>query len=87
MDKDMYKEEIRGCVKEKKALKRVNKQAYTLLWGQCLRPMREKLKTVMDFTTIVEEENVVDLLKAIKSTVFKFDSKCDIYVAMGNVIN
>eukprot|EP00957_Ditylum_brightwellii_P105325 8029671-Ditylum_brightwellii.AAC.1 len=49
--------------------------------------MREKLKTVTDFATTAEEENVVGLLKAIKSTVFKFENKCDIYVAMGNIIN
>eukprot|EP00957_Ditylum_brightwellii_P199987 15245674-Ditylum_brightwellii.AAC.1 len=49
--------------------------------------MRKKLKTVTDFDTIADEENVVDLLKAIKSTVFKFDNKCDIYIAIGNIIH
>eukprot|EP00957_Ditylum_brightwellii_P061043 4633654-Ditylum_brightwellii.AAC.1 len=87
LDKDIYKEEVQEYVKEKKAIKRVNKQAYALVWGQCLQPTREKLKIVMDFDTIANKENAIDLLKAIKSTVFKFDNKCNIYVAMGNVIN
>eukprot|EP00957_Ditylum_brightwellii_P095764 7296585-Ditylum_brightwellii.AAC.1 len=85
--KDIYKEEVREYVREKKALKRVTKQAYELVWGQCLQPMREKLRTVTDFDTITHKENTVNLLKAIKSTIFKFDNKCDVYVAMGNVIN
>eukprot|EP00957_Ditylum_brightwellii_P102106 7782903-Ditylum_brightwellii.AAC.1 len=66
LDKDIHKEEICKYMKEKKALKRVSKQAYSLVWGQCLQPMREKLKTMMDFGIIADKENVVDLLKAIK---------------------
>eukprot|EP00957_Ditylum_brightwellii_P075563 5743001-Ditylum_brightwellii.AAC.1 len=58
-----------------------------LVWGQCLQPMRKKLKTVTDFATTADEENMIGLFKAIKSTVFKFNNKCNIYVAMENVIN
>eukprot|EP00957_Ditylum_brightwellii_P014518 1092999-Ditylum_brightwellii.AAC.1 len=42
---------------------------------------------VTDFATTVDEENVIGLFKAIKSMVFEFDNKCNIYAAMGNVIN
>eukprot|EP00957_Ditylum_brightwellii_P130219 9933598-Ditylum_brightwellii.AAC.2 len=38
------------------------------------------------FDTIADQENVIDLLKAIKSTVFKFDNKCDVYMAMENTV-
>eukprot|EP00957_Ditylum_brightwellii_P161762 12316214-Ditylum_brightwellii.AAC.1 len=49
--------------------------------------MREELKKVTDFATKMEEENIVGLLKAIKSTVFKSDNKCNVYVAIGKVTN
>eukprot|EP00957_Ditylum_brightwellii_P135354 10320677-Ditylum_brightwellii.AAC.1 len=34
IDKDIYKEEVREYVRERKALERVTKQAYALVWGQ-----------------------------------------------------
>mmetsp|Transcript_20898 Transcript_20898/g.30720 ORF Transcript_20898/g.30720 Transcript_20898/m.30720 type:complete len:218 (-) Transcript_20898:420-1073(-) len=85
IEKDIYKEEIREYVKAKKALERATKQAYSLVWGQCSRPMREKLRTVDNFETFSAEENVRELLKVRKSTILKFDNKCDTYVAVGNI--
>eukprot|EP00957_Ditylum_brightwellii_P069656 5289900-Ditylum_brightwellii.AAC.1 len=85
LDKDINKEEVREYVREMKAHKRATKQAHALIWGQCLQLMREKLQTMNRCNTISDRENVVDPLKAIKSTVFRFDNKCDVYVAMGNI--
>eukprot|EP00957_Ditylum_brightwellii_P070672 5371051-Ditylum_brightwellii.AAC.1 len=39
------------------------------------------------FDTTAEDKDVIELLKEIKSTVFRLDNKCDIYIAMGNIIN
>eukprot|EP00957_Ditylum_brightwellii_P064903 4923965-Ditylum_brightwellii.AAC.1 len=77
IDKDIYKEEVREYMRERKVLERVTKQAYAQVWGQCSRPMHEKLKTMQGFDTVADEED----------TVFKFDNKCDIYTAMGNIVN
>eukprot|EP00957_Ditylum_brightwellii_P094499 7195342-Ditylum_brightwellii.AAC.1 len=48
--------------------------------------MQEKLSTMNGFDTILDQENIVNLLKAIKSTVFKYNNKCDVYVAMENIV-
>eukprot|EP00957_Ditylum_brightwellii_P150784 11480905-Ditylum_brightwellii.AAC.1 len=37
---------------------------------ECSRPMHEKIKTIEGFDTITDDIDVIELLKAIKSTVF-----------------
>eukprot|EP00957_Ditylum_brightwellii_P101967 7771956-Ditylum_brightwellii.AAC.1 len=49
--------------------------------------MREKLQVASGFKTTENEEDVMDLFKAIKSTLFRFDNKCNIYVVTANIIS
>eukprot|EP00957_Ditylum_brightwellii_P184512 14053919-Ditylum_brightwellii.AAC.1 len=49
--------------------------------------MREKLQVVLGFKITKNKEDGVELFKAIKSTVFRFDNKCNIYVATANIIS
>eukprot|EP00957_Ditylum_brightwellii_P198603 15136727-Ditylum_brightwellii.AAC.1 len=87
LDKDIYKEEEQEYVRGKNALERVAKQVNTIVWGQCSRPMNEKLKAALGFETKENDKEVVELFKVIKSTVFQFDNKCDIYVTTANMIS
>eukprot|EP00957_Ditylum_brightwellii_P052800 4003226-Ditylum_brightwellii.AAC.1 len=59
IEKDIYKEEVMEYVREKKALERVSKQAYALVWGQCSRPMHKKIKTMQGFDTIADDKDMI----------------------------
>eukprot|EP00957_Ditylum_brightwellii_P131669 10041829-Ditylum_brightwellii.AAC.1 len=39
------------------------------------------------FGTTENEKDIVELFKTIKSTVLRFDNKCNVYVAMANIIS
>ena len=69
--------EVQEYIREKNTLEMLAKQAHALVWGQCSRPMREKLLTVTRFKTTKSNEDNMELVKAIKSTLFKFDNKCN----------
>eukprot|EP00957_Ditylum_brightwellii_P125853 9593796-Ditylum_brightwellii.AAC.1 len=49
--------------------------------------MQEKLWTTNAHDTFSDKEDVIELLKAINCTIFKFDNTCNIYIAMGNIVN
>eukprot|EP00957_Ditylum_brightwellii_P204985 15341683-Ditylum_brightwellii.AAC.1 len=49
--------------------------------------MREKLRTVTAYDMFSDKEDVIELLKENKSTFFKFDNNCDIYIAWWNIVN
>eukprot|EP00957_Ditylum_brightwellii_P172698 13146843-Ditylum_brightwellii.AAC.1 len=68
--KDIYKEEVHKYARERKVLERVTKQGYTLVWGQCSRPMWENFKTVNKYATLSTKEDVIEFC-AIKSTFFQ----------------
>eukprot|EP00957_Ditylum_brightwellii_P063575 4826205-Ditylum_brightwellii.AAC.1 len=87
IDRDIYKEEVREFLKEKKALEWVTKQAYMLIWGQCSQPIHKKLQSSHGFDKVSREADAIELLKAIKSTAFHFDNKYNMYIAIGNIIN
>eukprot|EP00957_Ditylum_brightwellii_P099835 7606358-Ditylum_brightwellii.AAC.1 len=60
LEQDIYKEEACKYVKEKKALERVTKQAYSLVWGQCSIPMKEKLWTVDEYDTFSADKDMIE---------------------------
>eukprot|EP00957_Ditylum_brightwellii_P112522 8578139-Ditylum_brightwellii.AAC.1 len=49
--------------------------------------MREKLRSTGGFDMVSKEDDAIELLKAIKSTVFRFNNKCDVHIAIRNIIN
>eukprot|EP00957_Ditylum_brightwellii_P153109 11654191-Ditylum_brightwellii.AAC.4 len=52
LDRAIFAEEVKEYVRNKRLLKGVKKQAYTLVWGQCSKATREKLHAADDFAII-----------------------------------
>eukprot|EP00957_Ditylum_brightwellii_P176260 13420898-Ditylum_brightwellii.AAC.1 len=60
-----------------------SKQAYALVWGQCSMPMRERICSNKNYVLFLDKEDVIKLLKAIKSSVFKFEEDDNLYMSIG----
>ena len=71
----IWEKEVDEYVKRKCNLEENVKTIYSLVWGQCSDIMRQKLEALDNFNTIKAEGNGVDLLKAIKSLTFNFQSQ------------
>ncbi len=68
-----WKAEYDNYIKEKKQLRDNLDTAYNLIWRQCTESMKAKLKTLTNYECIKDENNVIDLIKEIKVTTFKYE--------------
>eukprot|EP00957_Ditylum_brightwellii_P078915 5999906-Ditylum_brightwellii.AAC.1 len=83
VDKSIYAEQIKEYVRCIYAIEDASKQAYALVWGQCFMPMRERIHSNNNYALFLDKEDVIELLKAIKSSVFKFKEDNDLYMSTG----
>jgi hypothetical protein len=64
-DETVYNEEVKQWIKDNKNLRSTLTALYNIVWGQCSRLMKNKLKAIRDFDSIEEESDVTQLLKEI----------------------
>ena len=76
---DIYKEELKQYVKEKRSLSSTMQSLFNIIWGQCSQLMQHKLRAVSSFDTIEDEADTVSLLKEIRSITMQFESHMSIY--------
>ncbi len=62
----IHAKEISEYIKQKKELDMNKGNAYSLVWGQCIKPMRANLKGFKLFNTINWFSDVISLLRLIK---------------------
>ena len=78
-DMDIYKEELKQYVKEKRSLSSTMQSLFNIIWGQCSQLMQHKLRAVSSFDTIEDQADTVSLLKEIRSITMQFESHMSIY--------
>ena len=87
VDRRIFDEEIKFFVQQRNLLKQNVKKAYALVWGQCTKAIREKVKRVSGYETLSQAQDVIQLLQTIKSATFKFDHRKDQYLALADAID
>ena len=73
MDVAILNTEIKNYVSRKVTYETSLGQAYGLVWGQCTPNMRANLEALTSFNDMKAKEDLLELLKNIKSLVFNFD--------------
>jgi len=73
MDVAILNSEIKNYVSRKVTYVTSLGQAYGLVWGQCTPNMRANLEALTSFNDMKSKEDLLELLKSIKSRVFNFD--------------
>ncbi len=70
-----YEIEIKSYMSRKLRLDQNLKQLCTILLGQCTDAMKTKLKSLASWSMIEQNHDVLELIKAIKSIVYNFQSE------------
>lgn len=66
-DLDIYREEVKAFVTEKRRLEATTTALYNIAWSQCSQLMRDKLKAVAGYKQINEDCDISGLLQEIRS--------------------
>ena len=86
-DEDLYKEEIKTYVKDKKNLDATLRSLFNVVWGQCSITLKNKLKSKAHFKSIKQDKDIAELLKQIKGIMHQFESHISIYEALNEAKN
>jgi hypothetical protein len=65
VDQEMFRNEVRMYVKTKAAIKSTMKSLYDLIWGQCSKSLRSRLRGHSNFTRYSVDADSIALLKGI----------------------
>ncbi len=64
-EETVYNKEVKQWIKDNKNLRATMQALYNIVWGQCSRLMKNKLKTIKNFDEMEEKGDVTRLLKEI----------------------
>jgi len=82
VDKQVYHEEVKQYVKEKRNLKQSTRAMFAVVWGQCSPNVVTKLTQMSDIEVWKEEGECSELLKAIQSIIMKYDHQKHVLVTL-----
>ena len=82
VQEDIYKEEVKSYVAKKERLKSTTVAIYNIVWSQCSKLLKNKLKASKDFNDIEKESYVTKLLKLIRSISFQVEESVSIYALL-----
>jgi hypothetical protein len=72
VDQEIFREEIRIFVKTKAAIESTMKSLYDLIWGQCSKSLRSRLRGYEDYTNYSSNADSLALLKGIRAEMTGF---------------
>ena len=82
IDDILYKEEVRQYIKEKRKLDTTLVSLYNVVWGQCSKLLKNKLKSNPKYSSFDDSCNVVSLLKEIKTLSNQLEENISSYDAL-----
>ena len=82
VEMDIYKEELKQWVKDRKALERSMRALYAVIWGQCSLAMITKLMSLQDIDTWRDEGSCYSLLQAIQQIMMRYEHQRCPYVTL-----
>jgi hypothetical protein len=71
----IWEKKIDDYVKKETITKENLKTAYSLIWGQCFDPMRQRLESTDSFQLIASQGDAIELLKMIKNITYNYQSQ------------
>jgi hypothetical protein len=71
----IWEKKIDDYVKKETITKENLKTAYSLIWGQCSDPMRQRLESTDNFQLIASQGDAIELLKMIKNITYNYQSQ------------
>jgi hypothetical protein len=75
VDQEIFKEKVRMYVKIESAVETTMKSLYDLIWGQCSKTLRSRLRGHSDFATYSPNADSIALLKGIRAEMTGFRDK------------
>ena len=72
VDSAIFQQEIKSYVSRNCTYGTSLGQGYGLVWGQCTPNMKANLEAMATFTSMQSKEDLLELLKSVKSLVFNF---------------
>ena len=80
----IWQAEVDLFVKRKEAYCENKNTMYSVIWSQCSKAMQAKIKATNNYEDILDNNDSLWLLEAIKGIAYKFESQKSIYVALDN---
>jgi hypothetical protein len=74
-EKRIHDKRIDKMIESEDRLKDTTSRAYAIVWGQCSKALREKVKAHKDYKTAYDKSSVIELLKVIKTEMFTFQTR------------
>jgi hypothetical protein len=71
----MYLKKIDDYIEKETITKENLKTAYSLIWGKCSDPMRQKLESTDSFQLTASQGDAIELLKMIKNITYNYQSQ------------
>ena len=72
---EIWKEEVKVFVREKKKIEAANEKAYALLWGQTSDRVRVKVQAIKDYETIKADQDSIKLIDALRQIAYNVRHK------------
>jgi len=79
-----WEKEMTDYITQKNVLNSNLKASYIIIWGQCSKAMRAKIKSANNYEAKNTACNCEWLLKAIRGTMLCFDGQCKIHQSISN---
>ena len=74
VDEEIFKQEISAYVKTRTKIKSNRQNAFSLIWGQCSDAIRARIESETGYEAMVEDADLVTLLKKIQTVMFNFQT-------------
>ena len=74
VQQSLFNERIKRYVRKEEDLNQHLQQTYPIVWGQCTTTLQNKLRTIKDYQRVHNEQDTIELLKAIRDTSFHVEA-------------
>lgn len=81
-----WAEETKTYLRRQQAMDGNKRNIYAVIWGQCSLAIQAKVKQEKDYTSKHKDKDCAWLLNQIKSAIYKFDAKRDIFYSLVEAI-
>ena len=89
LEETIYNERVKQWIRDERSLKASIWPLYNIMWGQCLKMMRDKLTMIKDFVAVETKGGITKLLKETRSVGFQIETNTLMYDTLdeANVIH
>lgn len=78
----VWKKQVANYVEKLEQVEQNTKALFAIIWGQCSESMKAKLKSLPGYSDMNDDSNCVELLKAIRGVMLRFEGQRKIFLSL-----